>query len=139
MLDSLEVLLLPTLVLALCPPLLLSAAVFLSDIVTRFLLTDLGRLPGLSVKLLLISRLSRTVLTLSSPPVLSHLSSNPSHQLLLEQELLEELLLLLAIVLVVLLVMLVELLVMLVVLLVMLLVLLVTQLVLLVTLLESLE
>merc|ERR1719320_1980529 len=45
---------------------------------------DLGRLPGLSVKLLLISRLSRTVLTLSPPPVLSHLSSNPSHLLLLE-------------------------------------------------------
>merc|ERR1719320_154842 len=84
MLDLLLELLLPTLVSAQSLPLLLSAEVFLLGLATRFLLTDQGRLPRLSAKLLLISRSSRIVLTLSAPPVLNNLFSNLIHLLLLE-------------------------------------------------------
>merc|ERR1719317_89378 len=84
MLDLLLVLLLPTLVSAQSLPLLLSAEVFLLGLATRFPLTDQGRLPRLSAKLLLTSRSSKTVLTLSAPPVLSNLFSNLIHLLLLE-------------------------------------------------------
>merc|ERR1719320_1243136 len=54
----------------------LSAVVSLLGLVTRFLLTDQGRLQRVFARLLLTSRSSRTVLTLSAPLAPSNLSSN---------------------------------------------------------------
>merc|ERR1712168_562427 len=82
-------------VLALSLPQPLSAVVFLSGLVTRFLSTDQGRLQRLFARLSLTSRSSRTVLTLSAPLAPSNLSSNLIPLLLLEVTLRLDLLLLL--------------------------------------------
>merc|ERR1719500_1930270 len=66
------------------PPLLLSAQVFQSRPVTRFLFLPQERLPKLSARRLLISRSSRTVPKLSAPLALSNLSNNLTLLLLLE-------------------------------------------------------
>merc|ERR1712013_979901 len=72
-----------------------SAVLFLLGLVTRFLLTYQGRLQRLFARLLLTSRSSRTVLTLSAPLAPSNLSSNLNTPLLLEVTLRLDLLLLL--------------------------------------------
>merc|ERR1712168_309765 len=82
-------------VLALSLPQPLSAVVFLSGLVTRFLSTDQGRLQRLFARLSLTSRSSRTVLTLSALLAPSNLSSNLIHLLLWEVTLRLDLLLLL--------------------------------------------
>merc|ERR1711942_275965 len=73
----------------------LSAGVFLLGLVTRFLSTDQGRLQRLYARLLLTSRTSRTVLTLSALLAHSNLSSNLNTLLLSEVTLRLDLLLLL--------------------------------------------
>merc|ERR1719250_502379 len=80
---------------ALSLPQPLSAVVSLLGLVTRFLSTDQGRLQRLYARLLLTSRSSRTVLTLSAPLAPSNPCSNLNPLLLLEVTLRLDLLLLL--------------------------------------------
>merc|ERR1719342_1147171 len=80
---------------ALSLPQHLYAVVSLLGLVTRFLSTDQGRLQRLYARLLLTSRSSRTVLTLSALLAPSNLSSNLNTLLLLEVTLRLDLLLLL--------------------------------------------
>merc|ERR1719342_971859 len=80
---------------ALSLPQHLYAVVSLLGLVTRFLSTDQGRLQRLYARLLLTSRSSRTVLTLSALLAPSNLSNNLNTLLLLEVTLRLDLLLLL--------------------------------------------
>merc|ERR1719312_671680 len=80
---------------ALSLPQHLYAVVSLLGLVTRFLSTDQGRRQRLYARLLLTSRSSRTVLTLSAPLAPSNLSNNLNTLLLLEVTLRLDLLLLL--------------------------------------------